>query len=273
MDYVKKNQLIAKLDSADAEIALTSAKNELSNARSEYGRAKTLFESRQSISKSQFEELTLRFNLAKNHYAEAQRRLEDTNLRAPFAGVVSRTFVDNHVLVQSNEVVVSIHDLDDLEVVIQVPERVMNRDSQADQVFAQLAIAPYEHYELSLKKYETEPDPVTHTYAITFAVDTNKKSHLLPGMNVRVYSDNTETNAGEMQIPLSAINPDNLGIQYVWVVDNKNTLRKRTVFIGSLYGDRAQIESNLQLGERVVVSGTKNLQEGLVVRPEIAEVY
>ncbi len=102
-DQVEEGQLVAKLDSADAEIALTTARVELNNARSEYQRAKTLFEKRQSISKSQFEELTLRFNLAQNQHAEALRRLDDTNLRAPFSGVVSRTLIDNHVLVQSNE--------------------------------------------------------------------------------------------------------------------------------------------------------------------------
>ncbi|MGR5145947.1 efflux RND transporter periplasmic adaptor subunit [Photobacterium alginatilyticum] len=270
-DYVEKNQLIAKLDSADAEIALTSARNELNNARSEYQRAKTLFESRQSISKSQFEELTLRFHLAQNQYADASRRLDDTNLKAPFAGVVSRTLVDNHVLVQSNEVIVSMHDLNDLEVVIHVPESVMIRNSEVNETFAKSPIAPHEKLKLTLKKYETEPDPVTRTYAVTFGVETTEQSRLLPGMSVYVYSSPTHNDSKVIQTPLSAINPDNMGNQYVWVVDDENTVHKRKVSTGSLNGGRVQIESNLQLGERVVVSGTQNLQEGLIVRPELAE--
>ncbi len=151
-DQVEEGQLIAKLDSVDAEIALTSARVELNNARSEYQRAKTLFEQRQSISKSQFEELTLRFNLAQNQHAEALRRLDDTNLRAPFSGVVSRTLIDNHVLVQSNEVVASLHDLSQLDVTIHVPESVMTRNTEATQIFAQSPIAPYEKLSLTLKK-------------------------------------------------------------------------------------------------------------------------
>ncbi len=64
-----------------------------------------------------------------------------------------------------------------------------------------------------------------------------------------------------------------MGNQYVWVVDENNTLQKRNIETGSLNGDRVHIEANLQLGERVVVSGTQSLKEGLEVRPELAEVY
>jgi RND family efflux transporter MFP subunit len=264
---------VAKLDDLDAQIALTSAKVELDNARAEYLRAKKLFESRQSISKSQFEELTLRFNLAQNRFDEANHRLDDTRLTAPFSGVVSRTFIDNHTLVQSNEVILSLHDLDDLEVVIDVPESLMTRNEGVGKTFAQSTVAPYSVFEISLKKYETEPDPISGTYAVTFAVDNKEQSRLLPGMSVHVYSDEQPSDADTIQIPLTSVNPDNLGNKYIWVVDDKDIVHKRTVFTGSLNGERVEIKSNLQRGEKVVVSGTKSLHEGQVVRPQVTEVY
>lgn len=271
-DQVTANQVIAKIDTVDAEIALAAASNELANSRAEYQRAKTLYETRKSISKSQFDEFTLRFKLAQNRYAEAQRMLEDTNLRAPFSGTVSRTYVDNHSLVQGNQSIVTIHDLNNLEAVIHVPESVMNMNSSASEVFAKSPISPQEQLALTLKKYETEADPVTRTYAITFSVESSEATQLLPGMNVSVYSTSTNTNNKSIQLPLTAINPDNLGNQYVWVVDDQNTLHKREVIVGALNGDRAQIEANIETGEQVVVSGTQNLREGLVVRPQPVEV-
>ena len=42
---------------------------------------------------------------------------------------------------------------------------------------------------------------------------------------------------------------------------------------GSLNGERVAIESNLALGEQVVVSGTQKLYEGLVVQPKVIEAY
>ncbi len=272
-DYVEAGAVIAKLDSADAQIALTSARVERDNARAEYQRAKKLYESRQSISKSQFEELTLRFDLAQNRFEEASRRLDDTTLTAPFSGVVSRSYVENHVLVQSNEVIVALHDLENLEAVIHVPESLMTRNSEANTVLADSGVAPFETYKLNLKKFETEPDPVSGTYAVTFSVETTPESRLLPGMSVHVYSDEVQSELKSIQIPLTAVNPDNMGNQYVWVVGDNNQLVKRNVETGSLNGDRIHIEANLQLGERVVVSGTQSLTEGLEVRPELTEVY
>ncbi len=91
-------------------------------------------------------------------------------------------------------------------------------------------------------------------------------------MNVQVYSSGEDGATTAIQVPLSAVVPDNMGNQYVWVVDGQNTLSKRTVFTGSLNGERVQV-SNLQLGEKVVVSGTQKLLEGIVVRPQVVEAY
>ncbi|WP_394128163.1 efflux RND transporter periplasmic adaptor subunit [Vibrio hepatarius] len=272
-DYVEQGQTVARLDSADAKIAHTSARIERDNARAEYQRAKKLYESRQSISKSQFEELTLRFHLAQNRFEEASRRLDDTNLIAPFSGVVSRTFVNNHVLVQSNQTIITLHDLNELEAVIHVPESVMMRNSTAEKVFAQATTAPYQIYNLTLKKFETEPDPVSGTYAITFNVENAETPQLLPGMNVQVYSSTVKSDSQSIQVPLTAVSPDNMGNQFVWVVDDENRLHKRNVFTGTLNGQRVEITSSLRKGEVVVVSGTQNLEEGLVVRPKTVEVY
>ncbi|GAM66480.1 hypothetical protein JCM19236_3932 [Vibrio sp. JCM 19236] len=48
-------------------------------------------------------------------------------------------------------------------------------------------------------------------------------------------------------------------------------LQKREVVTGSLSGERVQIKANLKQGEKVVVSGTQNLKQGIEVRPELVE--
>lgn len=268
---VEKGQLIARLDSVDAEIALASAQIERDNASAEYQRAKTLYENRQSISKSQLDELTLRFKLAQNRFLEAERRLEDTKLLAPFSGIVSRTYVNNYVLVQGNEPVVSVHDLNNLEVVINVPERLMARNVETPKIYAEVLSNTDKALELTLESYETEPDPTTGTYAVTLSIESTEDNVLLPGMNVRVFSTSAPISDAQIQLPLTAVLPDNLGNQYVWVVADDNTLEKRVVTTGSLNGDRVLIESNLELGEQVVVSGAQSLEAGLEVRPQTVE--
>ncbi len=114
--HVKKNQLLAQLDARDAETSLESATAEYKNSKTEYLRGKSIFEKSQAISKSSLDTLTTRYQLAKNGLNEARRQLEYTKLYAPFDGVIGRKMVDNHVQIQANEPIFTIHDINDLEI-------------------------------------------------------------------------------------------------------------------------------------------------------------
>lgn len=54
-----------------------------------------------------------------------RKNLQDTVLRAPLDGVVAQRLVDNHVQVQARQPVLLVEDFDALEVVIDLPERVI----------------------------------------------------------------------------------------------------------------------------------------------------
>lgn len=124
-DKVKKGQLLARLDSRDATTALASAKLELNNTEAEFLRAKAIYDKSKAISKSQLDEITTRYNLAKNRRDEAQRQLDYTRIEAPFDGIIGRRYVDNFVQMQANNPVFTLHNIDDLEVVIHIPDSVM----------------------------------------------------------------------------------------------------------------------------------------------------
>ncbi|MGF1718103.1 efflux RND transporter periplasmic adaptor subunit [Photobacterium chitinilyticum] len=192
-DEVNRGELLAKLDPKDAQTSLASARVEMHNMQTEYQRAKSIFESSQAISKSQLEEIEMRYRLANHRLEKAKRRLEDTHLLAPFDGIISRKHRNNHVLVQANEPVLSIHDLTDMEVVIDVPERLMLSDEQSPTVMAQIPALPGKPFELKLKTYSTKPDPVTQTFSVTLGFVDLNNAVVLPGMNVRVLpSQNTQ---------------------------------------------------------------------------------
>lgn len=86
---MKKGQLLASLDSRDAKTALEAAQLELKNTEQEYRRAKAIFEKTQAISKAELDKVTNRYDLAKNRVEEAKRKLEYTQITAPFDGVIS----------------------------------------------------------------------------------------------------------------------------------------------------------------------------------------
>ncbi len=267
-DEVKKGQLLASLDARDAKTALESAELELKNTTLEYERAQAIFKKSQAISKADLDAITTRYNLARNRVDDAKRQLEYTELHAPFDGVVGRKMVDNHVQVQANEPVMTIHDLRDLEVVIHIPHKVMlSGDSKADAV-AEISTIPGQVFPLELRSYATEADPVSQTYPVVLGLEDLNGFRVLPGMAVKV-SPLTGSAVGNQQItlPLTAIVPDNQGKQFVWIVGEDNKAEKRYVDVGALNKDRIIIEANLSQGERVIIAGVSSVKEGMEVRP------
>nr|WP_157037762.1 efflux RND transporter periplasmic adaptor subunit [Photobacterium aquae] len=272
-DEVKQGQLLAKLDPRDAQTALASASLELDNTKAEYSRAKAIYEKSQAIAKSDLDTLATRYNLAKNRLAEAKRQLEYTQLKAPFDGIIGRKMVDNHVQIQANSPVLTLHDLSDLEVVINIPDSVMLSPLRGTQAQAELSAIPGQLFPLALRTYATQADPVTQTYAVVLGFDDLKGFRVLPGMAVKVlpvaaHAENEQmASSSTITVPLTAIVPDNQGKQFVWVIGAGNKAEKRYVEVGALVKNRIVIEQHLKPGERVIIAGVSSVREGMEVRP------
>ncbi|GAA5214141.1 multidrug efflux RND transporter periplasmic adaptor subunit VexC [Corallincola platygyrae] len=271
-DLVKAGQLLASLESSDAEIALKAAQIELNNSRIEYERAKVLFEQSQAISRSDMDQLTTRFQLAENRVNEATQQLAYTRLVAPFDGIVGQRMVDKHIQLQANEPVMMVHDLNELEIAIQVPDHLMNANSESGNVFAELSVIPNKQFALSVKSYSTQADPATQTYTVTLSFDDLDGHTVLPGMTARVMAnagDAEDTHNSHVYIPLTAVSPNNLGQQYVWIIRDDNRIEQRFVETGELHGDRIAVIQNLVPGERIAIAGVSSLSSEMDVRPTL----
>ncbi|MGR5237093.1 efflux RND transporter periplasmic adaptor subunit [Vibrio alfacsensis] len=268
-DEVKKGQLLASLDARDAKNALVSAQLEFENVTLEYERAQVVFKKSQAISRADLDAITTRYNLARNRVDNAKRQLEYTQIHAPFDGIVGRKLVDNHVQVQANAPILTVHDLNDLEVVIHIPHKVMLSGKDSTRAIAEISSIPGHAFPLTLRTFATLADPVSQTYPVVLGFEQLNGFHVLPGMAVKVLPVNNTEAVQEQQItlPLTAIVPDNQGKQFVWVVGSDNKAQKRYVEIGALNKDRIIVTDHLSKGERVIIAGVSSVKEGMEVRP------
>ncbi|WP_041054709.1 efflux RND transporter periplasmic adaptor subunit [Vibrio owensii] len=268
-DSVKQGQLLATLDDRDARNALASARLEFKNVEQEYKRAKAVFEKTQAISRSELELITTRYNIARNKVEEAQRKVEYTNIFAPFDGVIGDTKVDNFVQVRANEPVITLQDVADLEVVIDIPHQVMLSGVRNTKALAELSSIPEHQFQLSLLTYSTQADDNTQTYSVVMAFDDLNGYRVLPGMSVRVFPavDESHTTTRLVTIPITALLPDNQGKQYVWIVQSDNSITKRYVEVGTVYKERIVIKQGLLEGEKVLIAGALSAKEGMRVIP------
>ncbi len=63
-------------------------------------------------------------------------------------------------------------------------------------------------------------------------------------------------------IPLSTFWCDDMGMAQVWIVNDKNQLESRDVTPGRVLGDRVEILTGLEHGDRYVSKATSNIKEG-----------
>jgi RND family efflux transporter MFP subunit len=270
---VERGELLARLDQRDFESDVGAARAELERAQADFARAEQLL-AEGFVSQAEYDQIKARRDVAASNLATAGKALEETELRAPFAGVVANRYVENFTDVQAKEPVVSLQDVSTLEVVVQVPERLVARirgEVRAD-LSATFDAIPDRSFPLTLKEFTTRADPKTQTYEYVLVMPRPADANVLPGMTVRVSvrrpGDLPGKAAMSFLIPAAAVVAGPEGEAHVWVLDPEdNTVHERVVRTGLLTGqDQVEIVDGLALGDVIAVSAAPRLREGMLVR-------
>ncbi len=274
-ETVKKGQLLARLDPRDFQSNVNSAEAQFTEANANYERGKELVKDG-FISKSEFDKLKARFDVARADRNIAKKALEDTRLRAPFSGVVARRYVDNFQDVRAKQEIMSLQDISTIEIVVDAPERVVAKTG--GEVTAKLVAlfesAPGRQYELELKEFATEADPKTQTFQYVLTMPQPDNSNILPGMTATVLATRSQAKKASDEpeiyvIPALAVFADEGGRSHVWVVKPETTtVTRRQVTTGDLTGTESiQIVDGLSSGDMIAVAGVTQLREGMKIRP------
>lgn len=272
-DEVTRGQLLARIDPRDYRIALTEAKAAYDQARSDAERYQRLYE-REAIPLADLEVKIAARDVAQARHEQARADLRDTELRAPFAGQIGRTYVENFEDVQARELILSLQQIDEVEVVINVPEAIMAsvRAGRAPSIAVLFDVAPERPYTARVKEFATRADPQTQTFPITVTLPQPSEINVLPGMTATVGVTGTlaaeEAGTEPLTIPAAAVFSDEQGASHIWVVDEAaETVHRRPVRVGAVTGTEGIVVfEGLRAGERVVTAGVQFLREGQQVR-------
>jgi multidrug efflux system membrane fusion protein len=270
---VKKGDLIAQILPRDFQTAINEAKARELEAEQQYQRYKELYSKRQ-VSKADFDRYRASRDVARARLEDAQNALKDTTLRAPFAGVIAKRYVENFEKVQAKEPIVYLQLIDELEILVDVPELMIAQFGQGGKidVVAEFDAVAGNQYQLTVKEYSTDADPATQTYQMVLAMDQPEEANILPGMTAKVTASVQEGNdvgSSSILIPAIAVLNDADKKDYVWVFDrNSSKVSKVLVKIGSLKGSKnILVEDGLKGGDEIVIAGITKLRDGMTVRP------
>ncbi len=267
---VQAGQVVARLDDSVFKARVTSAQAEFDRAKTDLERYQRLWETEQAVARSEVDDRRSRLEVSRTNLAAAQQDLADTIIKAPFSGVVTRRRLETFANVQAKQAIAELQDLQSLEVVIHVPQRLLRNEGSRTEALAFFDEREDLPVPVVLKSYATEADPQTQTYEVVMALKSRPPGlTLLPGMSVTVVPFAAKAGAAKsaLSIPLTAIATAATGGKFVWLVGADGQVMRATVTLGDIHGAQVAVVSGLTDGQRIVTAGVSALREGMKVRP------
>ncbi len=275
--FVAAGEALALLDERDARNRAAQAEAEFERAEAEYERAVRLADA-DAISRSVLETRRTQRNVAQAALDSARKALDDTVLRAPFEGQISRVFVREFQNVQAKEPIANILGAE-LEAVINVPDSVIAMSPRILPLGARIELDSLPGVSLPATVRETaaEADPNTATFEVSFTFEAPPEVLALPGMTATLFGAFSEVLPGEdagdtLAIPLAAVLTDREGA-FVWRIDSmRGAVAKAPVILGVGLGQgHIELLGGLEAGDQIVSAGASYLSAGQRVRPWIPE--
>lgn len=259
---VRKGQLLATIDDAQARHALEGAKSALDQALDAQARMKQLHD-KNSLPDMKWVEVESKVQQAQASYDMCKKTLEDCTVYAPCNGVVGRKIMGVGETVLPTEPVLTILSIDRVKVRVSVPEREIASITAETPSQVTAEALPGEAFNGKTIEKGVSADAVTHTYDILILLD-NPQHKLLPGMVAKVCLQDTDGDGTPLTLPVKAVQQSTDKTLFVWVV-KEGKARRQTVTVGKTNGNRIAISSGLAEGETVIVEGYQKVGDGTPV--------
>ena len=260
-DSVRAGALLIRLQDDEQRSALTRAEIDLRQATREFNRQKSLFEQK-LVSEQVFNDTASVFDQAEIVVDDARRNLTYTEVRAPFAGVVTERLVNVGDFVTLNQPLFRIIDFDSIVARIYVPQKEL--PSLASGLSARVTADAVGGDTLvgSVDRIAPVVDPGTGTVKVTVAIP--RQLGLMPGMFVEVELV-TATHEDALLLPKRAVVYDN---DQIFVFRLSDERRVERIKVQRVLEDVNNIEpaSGLSEGDQIVVAGQASLKDGALVR-------
>ncbi len=281
--YVKKGQLLLKLDDAivrqnlaAARQGLESIKTQLSYAKNIYQRQKNLWD--QNIGTE------VQLITAKNNVATLENQLKGTeeNVKVVQEQVnTSNVYSDvngiaNEVNIKVGEIFqgmtaqgtpqIKIVNNNALKVIGNIPENYLNSVSKGTPVIAQVPDIN-KSYNTTVSFVGASIDPLTRGFVVEAKLpgDANLLPNQIAIMKIKDYAA-----ASAISIPVGTLQNDEKG-KFVMVAVKENgklIARKRIINIGLLNSDMLEVKTGLKEGDVLITEGFQSLYEGQVITTE-----
>lgn len=256
-DRVRAGQKLAEMDAVN----LNQTRLQMENDKVEFERVDELYKVG-GISKSVWDARKLAYNISQTAY---RNLLENTELRSPIAGLITRRNYDSGDMFNGGLPIYVIEQINPSKLIVHVSEALLTRVHLDMDVVVRLDAFANETFEGKVKRIHPSVDPATRTFPVEIQIK-NPRERILPGMFARATFNYGAINR--------AMVPDRAVVRQSGTADHHvfvcldGVARFRRVEIGQLIGNEFEVISGLEPGETVAVTALNRLNDGTEIEIE-----
>lgn len=272
--FVKEGDTLFRIEQRKYKANVASAKAALSQAQNDYDRQYSLYKDKM-LPAAELEVAQTALEQAKANLELASIDLEHSEIKAPISGKIGKSLITkgNYVdsstsslarIVQINPVRISfsLTDKERLESLKYIGEDGENKSS------VQFLLANGQIIDAKTPKIyqDNEMNPETATISM-YAEYDNPDWLLVPGNLITILVSPAGLEEA-LLVPQVAVAQDSNG-KYVMVVDDNNVAQQRYIQLGDSYEDNYIVNSGIEPGEKIVISGVQKVSNGQSVKSTI----
>lgn len=275
--YVRKGQLLLKLDDViirqnvvAAKQGLAATRNQLELARSVYERTKNLWDQHIGTevqllqAKTNVDVLENQLKTQEENIKAAQEQLNMTQVISDVSGVADEVNIRvGEMFTGAPTAAIKIVNTRNLKVITDIPENYLSRVSKGTRVIISVPdINKTYNSTISLISQSISATSRGFTAEAKIPTDKNLKPNLTAMVRIQDYS---APNA--MTVPVNVLQTDEQGKFILVAVKEGNSMvaRKRPIQVGELYGERLEVKSGLKTGDVIITEGFQSVYDGQTV--------
>ena len=252
---VRKGQLLATMD----DVNLAKTRMQYVNDSTELARLTELYNIG-AVAQSDYDMAKLALNVTKKTY---QNLAENTYLRSPINGVVTARNYDKGDMYSMAQPIFVVQQIQPVKMLINVSETLFTNISKDMDFDITVESYPGETFQGKVNLIYPTVSASTHTFPVEI-VCQNADQKLRPGMFARVTA-NFGTNHHVVVPDGAVVKQQGSGEHFIYVLQPDGTVKYQLVEVGKRLGNRYEIVSGINEGDKIVTEGQIRLKDGVSV--------
>lgn len=275
-DVVRKGQVLLKLDDALARQQLIAAEQDISGQAAKLEQLKSIYQRQQNLwkenigtelqvldAKTNVEAAQSQLNATKAKVDVAREQLNFTNVTAEISGTVNTVNIRAGEMFSANSQQIQIVNTSDLKVLVQVPENYLERVSVGTNL--RVTLPELNNKVINTKVSVTSKliDPINRSFYIEGRLqDKSLRPNQIAVVQIQDYKT-----PNAITIPVNTLQNDEKGkfVLIAAIENGKLVARKKSIIVGELYGEKLEVKSGLQPGDKIISDGFQGLYDGQLI--------